>query len=252
LASGYDSIVNLDRSVEAIEKIIEYQFKDTDILIQALTHSSYFNEAAELASSDELRSDNERLEFLGDAVLGLVVAKELMSYCPSANEGRLSRWRSSLVSRKTLAELALDLGLREFLLLGRGERQTGGAEKRSILAAVFEAIVGAIYLDGGMEPVHRFLKKVFTPFLASLADGNETCLRMVDKKTHLQEKTQSIYKSAPSYRLVEAWGPEHEKVFRVEILIEGKVVATGDGRSKKEAEQDAAHNALESLGISSL
>jgi ribonuclease III len=168
---------------------------------------------------------------------------------PDASEGKLSRWRSSLVSRKTLAEIALHLGLGDLVLLGRGERQTGGAEKRSILAAVLEALVGAIYLDGGLEAVATFLINVYRPLFAELESGDDSMLKLMDKKTHLQERTQSLYKAAPLYRLVEAWGPEHEKVFRVEIIIDGRVVARGDGRSKKDAEQQAASIALELLGF---
>jgi ribonuclease III len=218
-----------------------------------MTHSSYSNECAGLRNDASAPAppleDNERLEFLGDAVIGLVIAQTLMELFPNASEGKLSRWRSNLVSRKTLAEIALGLGLGDFVFLGRGEVRTGGAEKRSILAAVLEAIIGALYLDGGMEKASFFLMKIYRPWLSSLTNGDENVFKMMDKKTHLQEKTQSLYKAAPVYRLVEAWGPEHEKTFRVEILIEGKIVATGDGKSKKEAEQQAASQALELMGL---
>lgn len=194
-------------------------------------------------------SDNERLEFLGDAVIGLVVAKNLMELFPEAAEGKLSRWRSSLVSRKTLAEIAMQLNLGSLVLLGRGERQTGGSEKRSILAAVLESVVGAIFRDGGIAPANDFLVRIYAPLFEMLSQGDEQLFRLMDKKTHLQEKTQSVFKSAPLYRLISAWGPEHEKFFRVEIVIDGKVVAHGDGRSKKDAEQQAASLALEILGF---
>lgn len=194
-------------------------------------------------------TDNERLEFLGDAVIGLVVAKNLMQLFPTASEGKLSRWRSSLVSRKTLAEMALELGLGNMVRLGRGERQTGGSEKRSILAAVLEAIVGAVFKEGGIIPAENFLVRVYTPLFDMIADGDDHLYRLMDKKTHLQERTQSLFRAAPQYRLVGAWGPEHEKFFRVEIVIDGKVVAQGDGRSKKDAEQHAASIALETLGF---
>lgn len=220
-------------------------------MLQALTHSSFSNEKA--AHSDHAfrasLPDNERFEFLGDAVIGLVVAKALMEKFPNACEGKLSRWRSSLVSRKTLAEMAVRLGLGELVLLGRGERRTGGAEKRSILAAVLEAVVGALYLDGGLEVATLFLNEVYQEWFLQLSDQDDLVIRMMDRKTHLQERTQHQYRSTPEYRLVEAWGAEHEKNFRVEILIAGKVIAQGDGKSKKEAEQHAAQVAIEVLGF---
>lgn len=154
-----------------------------------------------------------------------------------------------MVSRKTLAELALDLRLGEFVFLGRGEKRTGGSEKRSILAAALEALVGALYLDSGMEGASKFLGEIYRPLFSALTNGDESFFHMMDKKTHLQERTQSLYKTAPVYRLVEAWGPEHAKTFRVEIVIAGEVVACGDGRSKKDAEQQAASLALELMGF---
>ncbi len=235
--------------LEAIEEILGYRFEDRELGIQALTHSSFSNESAANDALAELVPDNERLEFLGDAVIGLVIAKELMELFPGASEGKLSRWRSSLVSRKTLAEIAQELRLGECVRLGRGEKQTGGAEKRSILAAVLEAIVGSVYLDGGIEPAARFLQNIYDGLLRGITEGSDSSFTLIDKKTHLQEKTQSVYKTAPIYRLVEAWGPEHQKVFRVEIVIDGRVIAHGDGRSKKDAEQQAASLALEILGF---
>ena len=230
--------------------MVSYRFCKPDLLIQAITHSSYSNETAcAQEKALPILADNERLEFLGDAVIGLVVARTLMELFPDAAEGKLSRWRSSLVSRKTLAELASELRLGDYVMLGRGEKRTGGSEKRSILAAALEALVGAMYLDGGIEKVSVFLRQIYQPLLAALTEGDETIFKLMDKKTHLQEKTQSVFKAAPHYRLVEAWGPEHEKFFRVEIVIDGKVVAQGDGRSKKEAEQQAASLALDILGF---
>jgi len=212
--------------------------------MQSLTHSSYSNEKA-VQEPGPPPLDNERFEYLGDAVIGLVVAELLMARFPDACEGKLSRWRSLLVSRKTLAEVALDQDLGSFLLLGRGERRTGGAEKRSILAGCFEALVGALYLDAGMGKATQFLADVLHPWLEDIDD--DSLVTMLDKKTHLQEKTQSVFRTTPVYRLKDVWGPEHAKVFRVEILIDERVVATGEGRSKKDAEQAAAHNALEEV-----
>lgn len=229
-----------------MQKVLGHQFRDPQILLQALTHSSYSNELLNSGAASSPLPDNERLEFLGDAVIGLVVANQLMDRFPQACEGMLSRWRSSLVSRKTLAELSAVLGLGDYLLLGRGERRTGGAEKRSILAAAIEALVGALYLDAGLGGAAVFLAQVYRPLFDELASGQPP---PSDNKTHLQERTQSRFKSTPIYRLVDAWGPEHQKTFRVEILVDGKVVATGEGRSKKDAEQRAACLALECLGF---
>ena len=241
---------NLKEAVLSLSQSqLSHQFRNTELLLQALTHSSCFNERY-TNKKTEVRADNERLEFLGDAVIGLLVAQILMERFPKAAEGKLSRWRSSLVSRKTLAEIALSLGMNDWLLLGRGERQTGGAVKTSILAGVFEAIVGALYLDAGMEKVSQFLRDSYDPWLISLTQLKESEARkLFDMKTHLQEKTQELYRMVPSYQLLETWGPEHEKTFKVEIKIIGKHVAFGEGKSKKEAEQKAAQIALEILGF---
>jgi ribonuclease-3 len=212
------------------------------ILFEALTHSSFGNERG-------TDSDNERLEFLGDAVIGLVIGEQLLKKYPQAAEGLLSRWRSQLVSRKSLADLAINLGMNDWVLLGRGERRTGGSEKRSILAGVFEAVVGALYLDGGLEKTRDFLFKAFEPLVNSLSMDDVIYRKELDQKTFLQEITQSKHRSTPTYRVVSVWGLEHEKNFRVEIEIEGTVVAQGEGRSKKEAEQRAAKKALETYGV---
>jgi ribonuclease-3 len=229
-----------------VQSLLRHRFHNPRVLLQALTHSSYSNELMNLGASSTSLPDNERLEFLGDAVIGLVVANQLMERFPEACEGALSRWRSNLVSRKTLAEIAAGLGLGDHLLLGRGERRTGGAEKRSILAAALEALVGAMYVDGGLGTAEIFLGDVYRPFFDHLASGEPP---PSDNKTHLQERTQSRFKMTPVYRLIDAWGPEHQKTFRVEIIIDGKVVASGEGGSKKEAEQRAASLALEILGF---
>lgn len=226
----------------AVEALLGHSFTKPELLQEALTHSSYSNEKANLEA--QTLGDNERLEFLGDAVIGLVVGQLLMERFPGANEGWLSKWRSSLVSRKTLAELATELRLGDHLLLGRGERRSGGAEKTSILASGFEALVGAMYLDGGIEPASKFLSRLYERLICGLTVGGR---EMMDKKTHLQEKTQALYRVIPEYRVIDAWGREHEKTFRIEIWIQGKAIAVAEGRSKKEAEQAAASLALEIL-----
>jgi len=225
----------------AVESLLGHRFTQVDLLREALTHSSYSNEKI---GPEANGGDNERLEFLGDAVIGLVVGQVLMERYPHANEGWLSKWRSSLVSRKTLAELAAQLRLGDHLLLGRGERRSGGAEKTSILASGYEALVGAMYLDAGLAPCAKFLVQCYEPLICSLTVGGRDGM---DKKTLLQEKTQSMYKCIPEYRVIDSWGREHEKTFRVEIWILGKSIAIAEGRSKKEAEQAAAHIAIEIL-----
>lgn len=231
-----------------MEELVRHRFINRALALQSITHSSYSNELSGRGETAPL-PNNERLEFLGDAVIGLVVAKALMERFPHASEGKLSRWRSSLVSRKTLAEIAVSLNLGNVLLLGRGESRSNGQEKRSILAAALEAVVGALYLDVGIEKAEAFLRVIYSPWFSSLETGDEMLLKMMDKKTHLQERAQSVYKATPVYRVVDSWGPEHEKFFRVEIVIEEKIVCVGDGRSKKDAEQQAAGRALEILEL---
>lgn len=215
-----------------------------DVVREALTHSSFSNEDRKLNPETSPMRDNERLEFLGDAVIGLVVAQLLMERFPEASEGKLSRWRSYMVSRRHLAELAYDLGMGELILLGQGERRTGGAEKRSILAAAFEAMIGAVYLDGGLAVTTELLRRLFDAPILAMSLGTHLSPSL-DNKTYLQEVTQSLYKSTPLYRMIDSWGPEHEKTFRVEIHVDGRYVGTGDGKSKKEAEQSAASLALQ-------
>jgi ribonuclease-3 len=228
-----------------VQGLLQYEFKQSSIVCEALTHSSFSNEDRKLNPTEEALPDNERLEFLGDAVIGLVVADLLMERFRDASEGKLSRWRSYLVSRRHLAELAGQLGFGDLILLGQGEKRTGGAEKRSILAAALEALVGALYFDGGIACVTPILRRIFSPALDALSLNPGAPVPSLDNKTYLQEVTQSLYKSTPLYRMVESWGPEHEKTFRVEIQINGRFVGTGDGKSKKEAEQQAASLALE-------
>ena len=241
--------------VEYFEAVSGYRFQKAGFLDEALTHSSYANEL-NAGTATSLRN-NERFEFLGDAVIGLVVAQLLMERYPEASEGRLSRWRSLLVSRRALAEVAVQFRLGDSLRLGRGELRSGGSEKRSLLAGVFEALIGAIYLDGatkadpgaGLIGARLVLERWFGPWLDAVGADDRMPGPLVDRKTFLQERTQALYKVTPSYRLVESWGREHEKQFRVEIALGTRVLATGMGRSKKDAEQDAAQRALERLAL---
>ncbi|NBT57882.1 ribonuclease III [bacterium] len=225
-----------------IEKNLEHSFTQRDLLLEALIHSSFTNE-------QKGQADNERLEFLGDAVIGLVIGEELWNRFPNASEGQLSRWRSQLVSRKSLAELSKQWEMGSWILLGKGEERSGGARKTSILAGVFESVTGALYLDGGLEKVRAFLLKVYRTTIDSLSVDDVTYRKELDQKTFLQELTQSRHGSTPIYRVVDVWGREHEKNFRVELEIAGEIVAQGEGRSKKEAEQKAAQSALENYGL---
>lgn len=223
-----------------VETLVGHSFRNRALLEEALTHSSYSNEKQ--AEGVQVR-DNERLEFLGDAVIGLVVAELLMAVYPNACEGSLSRWRSALVSRRALAEISIELNLGPNLRLGIGEQRTGGAEKRSILAAVLESVVGALYQDAGLEITRHFLARVFQPWVSQV--GTEPVVSTHDNKTQLQEVVYLYFRQVPVYRLVESWGPEHAKSFKVSVQIEGLGAYFGEGRSKKEAEQIAAGLALE-------
>lgn len=228
--------------IEQVEAVLGHSFSNLELLAEALTHSSFNNE-------NRKGKDNERLEFLGDAVIGLVIGQELWRRFPNSSEGQLSRWRSQLVSRKSLADLSLETGMGQWVFLGKGEKRSGGSEKRSILAGVFESVVGALYLDGGLEKAATFLLKVYKASLEELSEDDIRYRKELDQKTFLQEITQSRHGTTPLYRVVDMWGLEHEKNFKVEIEIAGVVVATGEGKSKKEAEQRAAQGALEAFGV---
>lgn len=236
-------------TVNAVQDLLGHEFARPATLVEALTHSSYSNEYAGRYPSRPVLPDNERLEYLGDAVLGIVVAELLMGYFPSAREGQLSRWRSSLVSRRVLSELASELGIGRYLLLGCGEKRSGGEFKASILASSMEALIGALYLDGGIDKSRAFLLRLYGRRFQALLESDGYLEKMIDKKTYLQERTQGRFGSVPSYRVVDTWGLEHEKYFRVELSVNGEVVSSGDGSSKKEAEQVAAGRALEILGF---
>lgn len=222
--------------LESLSLELGYSGGPSARLAQALTHRSYANEAA-------TGSHNERLEFLGDAVVGLLVAEALMEALPSVAEGTLSRLRASIVNARTLAELARARGLGQILRLGRGEMRTGGREKDSLLADAYEAMVGAVYLDLGLEHARRLVRTD----TASRISAGESSANARDHKTQLQEWVQARLQSTPLYRLIEAEGPDHDKTFTVEVVIEGAVTCRGTGRSKKAAERLAAEAAWEEL-----
>jgi len=219
---------------------IGHAFDRPDLLEKALCHSSYVNEDTEVSES------NERMEFLGDAVLNLTISHLLMSGHPEMQEGQLSRMRAGLVNEQRLSEIANTVRLGEFLRLGRGERRSEGHRKASILADALEAVIAAVYLDGGYGTAFDVIKRLFTPYL----DADNRAGQSDDHKTRLQEIVQRNGGPPPVYRLLEAVGPDHEKTFRVQVEAHGRN-ATGVGKTKKAAEQEAAHAALEIIATPS-
>jgi len=212
-----------------------YRFRDTALLQQAFQHASYVNENA-----DEKLEDNERLEFLGDAVLDLAISHLLMDRFSGADEGTLSRFRSMLVDEQGLCIVASRLNLGDYVLLGKGEEQSEGRKKPSILANTVEALLGAMYLDGGYDAAFQVVQGVFSISMERI----DTPEMVHDFKSRLQEFTQKMNRMMPRYRLVDEKGPPHERRFVVEIAYNGRILARGEGRSKKEAEQHAAREAL--------
>jgi ribonuclease-3 len=226
----------------AVEEILGYRFADRGLLEHALTHRSRAHEDV----SGGVR-DNESLEFLGDAVLGLVIADRLFRECPDWDEGQKSKAKAMIVSTTALARVGEDLGLGEHLLLGRGEEKTGGRQKRSLIADTFEAVLAAIYLDGGIEAADGFIERWFRPQLDAVRAGGLTAGLTPDHKSALQERLQSNDLGLPQYRLVRETGPAHRKVFETEVCARERALARGEGRSKKESEQRAAERALQVL-----
>ena len=222
--------------ISDLEQAIGYRFKNITLLQNALAHSSYANERYH----DSLKS-NERLEFLGDSILGMMVADHLYKTFPDRPEGELTRMRADMVCEQSLARIADRIGLGEHLLLGHGEEQGGGRNRASILADAVESVIAASYLDGGMEAAQKFIENFV------LCNVPVTRLQNVDYKTRLQELVQQKKNQVISYRLTGESGPDHDKHFAVEVTLNGQVVGWGSGTSKKRAEQDAACNALKML-----
>jgi ribonuclease-3 len=216
------------------------KFKHEGLLAQAMTHRSYAHE-----QKMPLEQSNERLEFLGDAVLGICIAEMLVHAFPQETEGALSKRRAALVNQKQLALIAENLELGSALRLGKGEEKTGGRTKKSILCDAFEAVIGAVYLDQGMQAAQAYIEKVFSPLLPE-SKRVETSR---DYKTRLQEHFQSEYRRSPRYTVVSETGPDHSKTFEVKIEFNGETLASGKGSSKREAEQDAAAKAFKILRI---
>lgn len=219
-------------TMETLEERIGYQFRDHALLKQALTHSSFTNE-------QKIRKGKnyERLEFLGDAVLEVVTSEFLYHEYEEMSEGELTKMRASMVCEPALAFCAKDLELGEFMLLGRGEENTGGRRRDSLTSDVMEALIGAVYLDGGMEPARTFINRFI---LSDLEDKQ----LFYDSKSNLQELIQGRLKKEFSYELLSESGPEHDKIFHVLVCMEGETLGTGEGKTKKAAEQQAAYKAL--------
>lgn len=225
-------------NVQKLEQLLEYKFRDQSLPAMALTHPSYLHEVSEGHGGDY-----QRLEFLGDAVLGLLLAEMLYERYPDWDEGNLSQLRSRLAGQDVLADRARSLGIGAFVLLGRGEEQTAGREKDSILADILEAVIAALYLDGGLVAARTLVAGLFE----ELVDAPESIVLGRDSKSELQEYLSLHDSSPPEYRLVEESGPPHDRLFGFHVLVDDQVVGVGQGKSKKIAQQAAAAEALDKL-----
>lgn len=223
-----------------LEWKLGYRFINQNLLTRALTHKSFHNENKELSLGN-----NERLEFLGDSVLALVLSEALMRLYPDVSEGDLSRVRASLVNEQTLADIAVsELELDELLVLGKGERTSGGKSKPRLQCSVLEAVIGAVFIDGQFEAAKNVVLKLFAKTLKSV---DIQVQYQADFKTRLQEVVQERYKTTPTYTVIKEEGPDHDKVFIVEVKYNEEILAQGQGNSKKQASQEAARLALEGL-----
>jgi ribonuclease-3 len=233
--------VTKPRAPASLQKTLDIDFRRPALLEQALVHRSYLNEAPEL----DLES-NERMEFLGDAVLGLVISERLYNDYPALSEGHLSQIRALLVRWDTLAEAAERISLGDYLIMGRGEEMSGGRTRPSNLAGGLEALIGAAFLDGGITKAKKLVLKLLGPELEKVAAGAVA----VDSKSQLQHVVQTRWHEIPTYRLISSVGPDHAKTFTVEVVAQGEVLGRGEGRNKKQAELAAASQALETLAAS--
>ncbi len=229
-------VSDLDGTIRAVEAGLGHQFRESALLVDALTHSSFAHERPEQA-----RTDNERLEFMGDAVLQWAVSALLLERFPGATAGELTRRRADLVCEDGLAQIALDVGVGAGLRLGRGEERSGGRDKPRLLASAVEACIAAVYLDGGPDAAMRVSRALFEQRLERIAPGAR------DFKTRVQEALQRKGVRPPGYELLAVRGPDHARTFEVAIRVDGQELGRGEGRSKLEAEQAAAERALETL-----
>jgi len=224
--------------LSALQKTLGVSFNDLSLLEQALVHSSYINENPGLAPAS-----NERLEFLGDAVLGLIVAERLYQDFPDADEGEMTRLRAALIRRDTLARIARAIGLGDYLYMGKGEEASGGRRKPANLARVLEAVIAAIFLDQGSAITKDFILRLLNPELQKAVSQGAR----VDHKSRLQELIQAREQQIPVYRVVEEIGPAHDKWFTIEVMVGDTVLGRGSGKGKKAAETEAARSALKQL-----
>jgi ribonuclease III len=223
-----------------LEKKLNLKFKNKDLLIQAFCHRSYLNE-----NPDFYLNHNERLEFLGDAVLELIVTEEIYQKYPKKPEGELTNWRAALVNAKMLSKVSKDLGFNDFLLLSRGEAKELGKARQYILANTFEALIGAIYLDRGYKASEDFIKRYLIVKLPEIIKKG----LFRDAKSRFQEEAQEKAGITPTYKVLEEWGPDHARHFIIGVFLNRKLAAKGEGSSKQEAEEKAAKNALETESV---
>mgnify|MGYP001198103132 CR=1 FL=1 len=226
-----------NRNTDRLQKALHVKFKNKSLLQRAMTHRSFVNESGRTVK------DNERLEYLGDSVLGLVVNEYLFKVFEEYREGKLAKIKSAVVSEATLAKIAQSMSLGDYILMGRGEEHSGGRERPSILANTLEAIIGALYLDSGLKVSRKFVLSLLREEIDSV--NNLTYLR--DPKTALQEYVQKKYKERPVYQVIEERGPDHMKEFTVRLIINGREIVTGEGPSKRKAEMNAARASLKKI-----
>ncbi|MEW6108712.1 MAG: ribonuclease III [Nitrospirota bacterium] len=226
------------RTIEELEQKINYVFEDKRLLLEALTHKSYYHE-----NKDRTSFYNERLEFLGDSVIGLIVVEYIFLHEKKYEESVLAKIKSYIVCESILAEIASSISLGKYILLGKGEESSGGRKKQSILSDALEALIGAVYLDGGYEKTRMMVLNFYKDRIESAIKSGE----FYDYKTELQEKSQLLYGILPEYRLIRQQGAEHKRVFTVAVYLDGKKLGVGSGRRKKEAETMAARKALHKI-----
>jgi len=227
-------------NIPQLEHRIEYNFKDKEVVSTAITHSSYANER-----TNKKIEYNERIEFLGDSVLSLVISEYLYKTYPNLPEGELTVTRAKIVCENSLSKCAVDIGLGNYLMLGKGEELSGGRNKASVLSDAFESVIGAIYIDGGLDTARSFILKYMESVIKSCVEGK----LFYDFKTQLQEIIQQTGEQHISYYVIEESGPDHNKAFVTEVRINDVISGQGKGRSKKESEQSAAKDALNKLTV---
>jgi len=225
-----------EQKLKQLQEKIGYSFNDISLLRKSLTHSSYANEKAKNAEAS-----NERLEFLGDSLLGMIVALIIYNMIPELSEGQMTKLRAELVCEGSLADVAMELDLGSYILLGRGEKNGGGDSRPSILSDAFEALIAAMYLDGGYKPIEHLITRLF------ISKINNPIGSYKDYKTKLQEVVQEKQGQILIYEIVNQHGPDHKKIFDVIVRLNEKTIGEGSGRSKKLAEQDAARSALNTM-----